>query len=81
MGRPCFERLKWPTGQFMVHDTRRACYPVRLVVGLAGLEPATKGFTCPVVSGGSRTISSPDDFAANANSWRVRDALACHQGR
>ena len=39
-------------------------------MGLAGLEPATKGFTWPVVSGGSRTISSPTSAAAREGAGR-----------
>jgi len=46
------------------------------VVGPPGFEPGTKGFACSTCFQMARTISSPATCVA-----RVRDALACYQGR
>ena len=55
------------------------CATTVAVVGLAGLEPATKGFTSPRRFRREWTISSPAT-SRRASRCGVRDALACHQG-
>ena len=44
------------------------------VVGPVGLEPTTKGFTSPAVSGGSGLSLHPPSLSSGG----VRDARACH---
>jgi hypothetical protein len=58
---------------WLQENTRSVCI---LIVGPPGFEPGTKGFTLPGIFTPAWTISSPSACAG-----RVREALACDQGR